>query len=128
NYATAIVFAMFVGSLMGTIWLTLPGINASIVGLKKLGIAMSISWVSTGLFGFASPIIGVALKKDGPISPTQYQPASIFVGLCYFMAGVTLVIARGWIISRNKYVVESLESEDDVLHITVSPKETISNL
>lgn len=128
NYATAIVFALFVGSLMGTIWLTMASINASIVGLKKLGIAMSISWIATGIFGFASPIIGIALKKNGKTSPTQYLPASIFVGLCYFMAGVTLVIVRGWLIARNKHVVEDIEGEDDVLRIRVSFKETISNI
>ncbi|GAV26687.1 hypothetical protein PMKS-000142 [Pichia membranifaciens] len=128
NYATAIVFAMFVGSLMGTIWLTMASINASIVGLKKFGIAMSISWIACGVFGFASPIIGIALKKNGPTNPTQYQPPAIFVGLCYFMAGATLVVIRGWLISRNSYVKEETENEDDVLEITVSPKETISNL
>lgn len=128
NYATAIVFAMFVGSLMGTIWLTMASINASIVGLKKFGIAMSISWIACGAFGFASPIIGIALKKNGPANPTQYQPPAIFVGLCYFMAGVTLVVLRGWLISRNSYVKEETENEDDVLEITVSPKETMSNL
>ena len=128
NYATAIVFAMFVGSLMGTIWLTMASINASIVGLKKFGIAMSISWIACSVFGFASPIIGIALKKNGPTNPTQYQPPAIFVGLCYFMAGAILVVIRGWLISRNSYVKEETENEDDVLEITVSPKETISNL
>lgn len=128
NYATAIVFAMFVGSLMGTIWLTMAGINASIVGLKKLGIAMSISWIGSGAFGFASPIIGIALRKNGPQSPTEYQPASIFVGLCYFAAGVSLVVCRGWLISRNAKLDENAETEDEMLGIRVTTKETISNL
>lgn len=128
NYATAIVFAMFVGSLMGTIWLTMASINASIVGLKKFGIAMSISWIATGAFGFASPIIGIALKKNGPQNPTQYQPAAIFVGLCYFMAGVALLVVRGWLISRNSQVNEELEDEDDLLKISVAWKDTLSNM
>lgn len=128
NFATSIVFGLFVGSLMGTIWLTMASINASIIGLKKFGIAMSISWIASGLFGFASPIIGIALKKNGNVSPTQYQPASIFVGLCYFMAGIVLVVARGWLISRNSYIVEEFEDEDDLLRIQVSPRETISNM
>lgn len=128
NYATAIVFAMFVGSLMGTIWLTMSSINASIVGLKKFGIAMSVSWVAVAVFAFASPIIGISLKKDGPSNPEQYQPASIFVGLCYFMAGVSLIIVRGWLISRNKYIDEESEDEDDVLRIKVPINETMKNL
>ncbi|GMM28688.1 Mch2 protein [Martiniozyma asiatica (nom. inval.)] len=113
NYATAIVFAMFVGSLMGTIWLTMATITASIIGLRKFGIAMSVCWIATGVFGFVSPIIGLSLKKNGPASPTQYQPASIFVGLCYFMAGLCLYILRSWIIQRNQIVKEM--KDDDVL-------------
>ncbi|GMM43696.1 Mch2 protein [Pichia kluyveri] len=128
NYATAIVFAMFSGSIMGTIWLTLSTITASIVGLRKFGVAMSLSWISVASFGFASPIIGIALKKDGPQNPTQYQPASIFVGLCYFMAGITLVIVRSWLISRNKKANPEKDTEDDVLEINVTFKEVISNI
>jgi MFS family permease len=128
NYATAIVFAMFVGSLMGTIWLTMATMNAAIIGLKKYGIAMSISWIACGIFGFVSPIIGIALKKNGPQSPLQYQPASIFVGLSYFMAGVILVFVRGWLIARNSKVNDELETEDDVIEIKVSMKETIKNM
>ncbi|KGK35279.1 hypothetical protein JL09_g5571, partial [Pichia kudriavzevii] len=63
---------------------------------------MCINWITSSVFGILAPVIGIALKKDGPISPTQYQPASIFVGLCYFMAGVSLVIVRCWLIARNE--------------------------
>ncbi|GMM31558.1 hypothetical protein DAMA08_043030 [Martiniozyma asiatica (nom. inval.)] len=113
NLATSIVFAMFVGSLMGKIWLTMATITASIIGLRKFGIAMSVFWITTGIFGFVSPIIGLSLKKNGPLSPTQYQPASIFVGLCYFMAGVCLYVLRCWIIQRNQIVEEMMD--DDIL-------------
>ncbi|GMM28686.1 Esbp6 protein [Martiniozyma asiatica (nom. inval.)] len=113
NYATAIVFALFVGSLMGTFLFTMATITASVIGLRKLGSGMAVCWIATGVFGFVSPIIGLSLKKNGPASPTQYQPASIFVGLCYFMAGVCLYILRSWIIQRNQIVKEM--KDDDVL-------------
>lgn len=129
NYATAIVFAMFVGSLMGTIWLTMAGINASITGLKKFGIAMSVSWVASGIFGFVSPVLGIALKKTGPNRPEQYQPTAIFTGLCYFMAGVSLLIVRGWLIARNCKIAEKSKlSEDDILRIKVPMAEILHNM
>lgn len=129
NYATAIVFAMFVGSLMGTIWLTLSGINASITGLKKFGIATSISMVSTGIFGFISPIIGMALKRKGPPRPDQYEPTAVFTGFCYFIAGGVLVLVRGYLIARNaKIDHRANNTEDDILKIKVSYKEIISSI
>lgn len=129
NYATIIVFALFVGSLMGTIWLTMAGINASITGLKKFGIAMSVSWVACGIFGFVSPIIGIALKRPGPTRPEQYQPTAIFTGLSYFMAGVSMLVVRGWLIARNSKIENKAKlSEDDILKISVSFKETLQNM
>ncbi|TID31244.1 hypothetical protein CANINC_000187 [Pichia inconspicua] len=129
NYATTIAFALIVGSLMGTIWLTMAGINASITGLKKFGIAMSVSWVASGIFGFVSPIIGIALKKSGPIRPEQYQPTAIFTGLSYFMAGISLLVIRGWLIARNaKLQTKTKLSEDDILAISVSFSETFHNM
>lgn len=126
NYATAIVFAMFSGSLMGTIWLTQASISAEIVGLRKVGIAMCINWITSSVFGILAPVIGIALKKDGPISPTQYQPASIFVGLCYFMAGVSLVIVRCWLIARNE--AGKGKHDDDLLATGVTFGEALSNI
>lgn len=128
NFATAIVFAMFVGSLMGTIWVTMGSINAAIVGLKKFGIAMSISWIACGVFSFVSPIIGISLKKNGPEDATQYQPASIFVGVCFFMAGVIMVVVRGWLITRNSQVIEELETEDEIIKIRAGFKDTVRNM
>ncbi|KAH3669261.1 hypothetical protein OGAPHI_001382 [Ogataea philodendri] len=111
NYQTALVFALFEGSLMGTIWVTMPSMASALIGLRKLGIAMSLAWIACGLFGFTSPILGIALKKDGPENPTQYQNAAIFVGLCYFAAGVMLVIMRGWMLARRQLVDTTKEEE-----------------
>lgn len=126
NFATAVVFALFEGSLMGTIWVTLATLNVSVVGLRKLGIGLSVSWIAAGIFGFVSPIISIALKKDGPESPLQYQPVSIFVGLCYFMAGIILLILRGWILARNNNCV-NIDDENEMLNTNVSANEVLSN-
>lgn len=122
NLATVIVFALMVGSLMGTIWVTMAPISAHIFGLKKLGIAMSVCWICVGIFGFVSPIIGLALKKNGPTSPTQYQPPAIFVGCCYFVAGLALYILRSWVLQRNAKLDED-STEDDLLLIRVPLKD-----
>lgn len=127
NLPTAIVFALLVGSLMGTIWLTMATISASIVGLKKLGVAMAICWSTTGIFGFVSPIIGLSLKKNGPTSPTQYQPAAIFVGLSYFVAGLSLYVLRAWVINRNEKLEED-DDDDQLLMKQISASEVIQTM
>lgn len=127
NLATAIVFALLAGALMGSIWLTMATINAAIVGLKKFGIAVSICWITTGVFGFASPIMGLALKRNGPISPTQYVPAAVFVGISYFLAGASLCVLRSWIIHRNAHIKES-DNENSILNIRVPPRAVLEGL
>ncbi len=124
NYPTAIVFALFVGSLMGTIWLTMPTINAEIIGLRKFGIGMSMSWIAVGATGIVSPVIGMALKGDGPVSRKQYEHPAIFVGLCYFGAGLSLCFLRGWLIARNKSA-ENCRSEKERLSIKASFHDTM---
>ncbi|OUT20629.1 hypothetical protein CAS74_004292 [Pichia kudriavzevii] len=128
NYATAIVFAMFVGSLMGTMWLTIATISAHIVGMRKVGISMALNWIIAAIFGIAAPIIGISLKKDGPDSPTQYQPASIFVGLSYFMAGFSLFLLRAWLITRNKILETEEHDDDDFLNVHVDSKSVMQNI
>lgn len=124
NYATAVVFAMFEGSLMGTIWLTMPTINGAVIGLQKFGIGMSLSCIAVGATGIVSPIIGIALKADGPVAPTQYQHPAIFVGFSYFGAGLSLCILRGWIIVRNR-LAKNCKTESERLQIKVPIRDAI---
>ncbi|KAG7881367.1 hypothetical protein KL938_003497 [Ogataea parapolymorpha] len=123
NFPTALIFALFEGSLMGTIWITQPSMAAHIIGLRKMGIALSLSWVATGVFGFLSPILGIALKKDGPQRPEQYQNAAIFVGVCYFAAGVMLVILRGWLIARQE--ITPGHTDEQLWHARVPIKSAV---
>ncbi|VEU19949.1 DEKNAAC100309 [Brettanomyces naardenensis] len=127
NFATALVFAMFEGSLMGTIWLTMPTINGAVIGLRKFGIGMSMSWIAVASSGLVSPIIGISLKSGGPPSRTQYRDPNIFVGCCYIGAGLALCVLRGWIIVRNRLATEAKE-EDDRLKVRVPIKEGFLNI
>lgn len=127
NYATAIVFAMFEGSLMGTIWISMATINGAIIGLEKFGIGMSTSWIAVGASGLVSPIIGISLKADGPTNRLQYRHPTIFVGCCYIAAGLCLCILRGWIISRNQ-LAKGTRTEDERLQLRVPVKMAIRNI
>ncbi|GMG35809.1 unnamed protein product [Ambrosiozyma monospora] len=111
NFATVVVFSLFEGSLMGTMWVTLAAMAASIAGLQRMMAMLSAIWVSAGVFGFASPIIGLALKEGGTPRPEQYQHPAIFVGLCYFMAGVVVVVLKGWLIKRNELIGGAREGD-----------------
>lgn len=123
NYATALVMALFQGSLMGTIWLTSSSLMGAVVGLRKFGIGMSISMVIVGISGFASPIVGIALKADGATSPTQYRHPAIFVGCVYFAASFALCILRAWLIAREKAFQES--GKENRLEVSVKPRDTL---
>lgn len=119
NYPTAIVFAMFEGSMMGTIWLTMATINGAVIGLRKFGIGMAVSWVAVGISGFISPIVGIALKDDNAVGRLQYRNVAIFVGCSYFGAGVMLCILRGWLIARDRLFART--KQEDRLEISVPP-------
>lgn len=127
NYGTALVFAMFQGSLMGTIWLTSPAIVGSVIGLQKFGVSMGLAWIAIGASGIVSPIIGISLKTEGPTSRLQYQHPAIFVGCCYLAAGLCLCVLRGWLIARNK-LAKDVRTEDERLELRVPVKLTIKNI
>lgn len=127
NFATALVFALFEGSLMGTVFITMPTINGAIIGLAKFGIGMSLSWVSMGVAGFVSPIIGISLKGDGPPSRLQYTHPAIFVGCVYIAAGLSMCVLRGWVISRNE-LAKGVKTEDERLELRVPVKMAIRNI
>ncbi|VEU23617.1 DEKNAAC104774 [Brettanomyces naardenensis] len=117
NYATAIVFALFTGSLMGTVLVTSAAISAAVVGLRKFGVVMSLGWISVGVPGIVSPIIGLSLKSGGAPSRAQYRNPTIFIGCCYVAAGLVLCILRGWFIARNRLAGET--ERVDMLKVVV---------
>ncbi|QPG76409.1 hypothetical protein FOA43_003798 [Brettanomyces nanus] len=124
NYATAIAFALLEGSIMGTIWITMPTINGEVIGLQKFGIGMSLTWIAVGSSGLVSPIISIALKSSTSEGRSQYRDPTIFVGCCYFGAGLTLCVLRGWIIVRNE-LTPNLNSEKETLKVRVPPKQAL---
>lgn len=101
NLATAIAFALIQGAIMGTLWMTIATMNRAIVGLKKLAIAVSITFCFVGVAGFAGPIIASALRGSGTHA---YRNPTIFVGCCYFGGAISLCVLRGWLVARNKQI------------------------
>lgn len=124
TYGTAIAFALIEGAIMGSLWVCMGPINAAIIGIRKLGVGMSISQAGTGIFGFLSPIIGIALKRDSLKGRGQYRNVAIFIGCCYFGAGLAMWILRGWFIARQKKVTKGM-TEEERLELRVSTGETM---
>lgn len=127
NFVTAVFFALIEGSLIGTIWMTMATITAAVTGLQKFGVAMSLSWIAIGSSGLVSPIIGIALKSGGEPSRTQYRNPAIFVGCCFFGAGLSLCILRGWLIERNR-LAKACRTENERLMIKVPFKDIIKGM
>ncbi|ODV95052.1 hypothetical protein PACTADRAFT_50876 [Pachysolen tannophilus NRRL Y-2460] len=131
NFATALIFALIAGSLMGSIWVVMATITTRIAGLQKMGACMSTAWTIVGIAGIVSPVIGVKLREtrsSGEVDPSQYLHPSLFVGFSYFGACLSLFVLRGWLIARDEILME-IEKEDEEagedtgaeLFITVPP-------
>jgi len=133
NYASAIAFAIIVGSLMGTIWAVLGSIVARVVGLKKLSVTLGMVWVVVGIFGTVSPLIGIQLRAAAPdgsdYSPLQYQHPAIWCGCCYFAAAMCLWSLRAYLIARDEIAEEmNTHMDNGELHIHVPFKNGVSKL
>lgn len=127
NLATAIVFSLIAGGLMGTIWVSLPAIGARVVGLRKLDVAMSMAWCFIGAFGMVSPIIGLQLRSSPPQgqshSPLQYRDPAIYCGMVYFASSMTLWVLRGYLIARDKEAKQlgsHVDNEEADLPVSIS--------
>ncbi|CCH43687.1 putative transporter MCH2 [Wickerhamomyces ciferrii] len=133
NYASAIAFAIIVGSLMGTIWAVLGTIVSRIVGLRKLATTLGSLWVIIGIFGTVSPLIGIQLRSSPgagqEYSPIQYQHPAIWCGVCYFAAAMSLWIMRGYLIARDEIAEEQNSHMDNgELHIKVPFKKIFGKM
>ena len=90
NFATALVFALIQGSLMGSIWPVSGTIVARVVGLPKLNVTFSLVWMFLAAFGIISPIIGLELRTSNSKSGNDFVHTAIFVGFGYFGAALCL--------------------------------------
>lgn len=120
NLATIIAFCFIMGSIMGSIFATMSPILSKMVGLKRVNIALCMSWVFLGLSGMASPVIGLSLKtgNQGFVDPTQYLHSSIFAGCSFIACSLSLLLMRGYLISREG-LAGNMDSDLGHLHISV---------
>ncbi|ODQ81592.1 hypothetical protein BABINDRAFT_6272 [Babjeviella inositovora NRRL Y-12698] len=133
NYATALIFGLVVGGLMGSLWFSVGVIVARIGGLRKFNVFFSMVWVFLGMACMASPVIGIRLKSELPagllVDPDQYRNVAIFVGCCYIGSALSLWVLRAWIIARDE--LSGAESESDngnEFFIRVPARNTIRRL
>lgn len=120
NFATLIAFCIIMGSIMGSIFATMPPILSKLFGLTKVNIALCMSWIFLGLAGIAAPVIGLTLKtgSTGYVDRSQYRHCSIFAGCAFFACSLTLLVMRGYVISRE-YLAEDVDADRGHLHIRV---------
>lgn len=127
NLATAIIFALVEGSLMGTIWPTVGSIGARVVGLKKLDVTLGASWFLLAIFSIPAPVIGFKLRTDQD-NGKAYVNTAIFAGFGYFGAALCLFLLRGYIIARDRE--SSLEDafDQDELDVKVTFQQFMKGL
>lgn len=127
NYATVLVFSFIMGSLMGTVFGTTPPILSKLVGLKKVSVGLCMSWAFLGAAGLVSPVIGLSLKTGnlGYVDPTQYLHCSIFAGLSFVCCALTILVMRGYLISRLE--LADTDADHGHLHLTVLPLAVLKN-
>lgn len=129
NFATALVFALIQGSLMGSIWPLSGTIVTRVVGLPKLNVTFSLVWMFLAAFGIISPIIGLELRTSNSKSGNNFVHTAIFVGFGYFGAALCLWLLRGYIIARDELAAEAKTGFDDgELHLTVNQRDLIKGL
>lgn len=116
NWTTILVFCIVAGSLMGTVFATIPALLASLFGLEKVGVSLCMGWVFLGAASIVSPIFGLALKTGdhGYVSPGQYHYSALFCGLSFLVSSLTLLIMRGYLVARG-----AANINDDKCHLHV---------
>ena len=114
NYATIIVFALFEGMMMGTIWPLLTSIITRLVGLRKLESVYSVIWMFIGACSIVSPVIGLKLKKDHyKEGENAYIFTAVYAGAAYLCAALSLCLMRGFLIARDKISMKEKTAYDD---------------
>lgn len=121
NFATIVAFCVIIGSMMGSVFATMPPILSKLFGLQRVGVALSMSWVFLGLAGIASPVIGLSLKEGnaGYVGLGQYLHCSIFSGVSFALCAAMLLIMRGYVIYRHD--AADVDADMGHMHIAVPP-------
>ena len=116
NYATVIIFALIMGSIMGSIYAIFAPLIARIFGLQKMSIIFGQIWAIVGVAGLFSPVIGVKLTKGSgaEVNPSSYRDCSIFTGIMFLACATFMLIIRGYIKARDRILVEKGDEVTDM--------------
>lgn len=126
NFATALMFALLAGLLMGSIWSIMATIVTRVVGLRKLGVTFGMLWIYLSIFGIVAPIIGLELRSNNQLEENKYFKTAIFAGFSYFGSALFLWLLRGLIIARDEQALkEHTYFDNGELHLKVSTKDAI---
>lgn len=126
NLPTIYAFCIIMGGLMGTIFATMPPILGKLFGLRKAATAFSMAWIFLGLSGIASPVIGLALKRQID-DPTAYVPCAIFAGCGFTACSLTLLVMRAYLLARIK-LAGPLDHDQGHMHIIVPFSEPLKHI
>lgn len=114
NYATVIIFALWMGSLMGSIYGGISPLVARIVGLGKMNVAFGMLWSISGIAALFSPVIGVKLVsgEGGVVDPTQYRYCSVFAGVSFLVCSLSMLIVRGYLLARDTLILDTEDPDN----------------
>lgn len=120
NFATLVALCVIMGGLMGSVFATMPTVLSKLFGLTKVNIALGMSWIFLGISGITAPVIGLTLKtgNSGYVDRSQYQHCSIFAGCAFFACALSLLLIRGYVISRED-LADDVDADVGHLHIRV---------
>ncbi|CAN3373462.1 hypothetical protein DIURU_003017 [Diutina rugosa] len=108
NYATCVAFGLMVGAVMGSIFGMLAPSCARIWGDSIMRYAFSNQWALLGISAVFSPPIGASLTKfnGGEVMPMSFRDCSIWVGVCYFVSVMMLLLIRGHVKARDALITQ----------------------
>lgn len=134
NYATAVIFALWMGGIMGFIYSMFTPVCAAVFGIKRMSTAFAYLWTIQGVAALFGPAIGLKLRRgEGAyVDPTQYQNVAIFCGVCFIVSAWFLWLQRAYLIARNRKMMEEAKEIDpdniDFSAYSISPREVIACL
>ncbi|KAJ2982433.1 hypothetical protein NQ176_g1384 [Zarea fungicola] len=104
TYGVLILFSIISGCVAGTFWTTIGPVATEVVGLRTIPSALCMIWlVIVPAALFSEPIALQIVAGTG-----SYFGAQVFAGLTYIMAGLCLLVLRGWKISETDEITRIL--------------------
>lgn len=116
SFALLVVFAFSQGLLGGTVWSTVAPISAEVVGIRDLGSALAMFWLSmvpAGQFGqpIAVALINYSQSHLGRQGANAYTISIAFCGACFVASGLSLCLSWRYVHNRRAAEQEELDSK-----------------